>query len=95
MSIDKNTVLKVAKLARIRLSDEDAEHYTKELGKLMDWAEQLQKVNTEGVPLMTSVAEMQLPLRADVVNDGNYPQAVLKNATNAQYDCFTVPKVIE
>lgn len=95
MTIDKQTALKVARLARIRLSDSDAEHYAGELDKILHWAEKLQEVNTDGVPLMTSVAEMQLPMRADVVSDGNYPEAVLKNAPNAQYDCFTVPKVIE
>ena len=95
MTIDKNTALKVAKLARIRLSDEEAEHYASELSTILHWAEKLQEVDTEGVPLMTSVAEMQLPMRADKVTDGNYPEAVLKNAPNAQYDCFTVPKVIE
>ncbi len=95
MSIDKTTAIKVAKLARIRLSDDDAAHYANELTKIMDWAEQLQKVNTDGVPLMTSVAEMQLLMRNDVVSDGGYPEAVVKNAPNAQYGCFTVPKVIE
>ena len=95
MSIDKNTALKVAKLARIRLGEGEAEFYAGELNKILGWVEQLQQVNTDNVPQTNSVFELQMPMRADVVTDGNYPEAVVKNATAAQYNCFAVPKVIE
>lgn len=95
MSIDKQTALKIGRLARIRLSDEEAEHYAAEISSILNWVEQLQQVDTEGVEQMTSVADMQLPMRKDEVTDGGYPEAVLKNAPANDYGCFVVPKVVE
>lgn len=95
MSITQKETLKIAKLARIRLTDEEAEHYTNELNGILGWIEQLQEVDTEGVAQMTSVSEMQLPMRKDEVTDGGYPEAVLKNAPANDYGCFVVPKVVE
>ena len=95
MALTKQDTLKVAKLARIRMNDADAEHFMNEINGILHWVEQLQEVNTDQVPQMTSVADMTLPWRADVVNDGGIQQQVLKNAPNADYGCFVVPKVIE
>jgi len=95
MSIDKQTARKIATLARIRMDDSEAEHYANEISSILKWVEQLQEVNTDNVPQMTSVAEMELPLRRDAVADGDYQEAVLKNAAASEYGCFVVPKVVE
>lgn len=94
--ITKETVVRVAKLAHIRLSDDEIESYTSELGQIFDWIEQLQQVDTEGVAQMTSVVEgTALPRREDVANDGHCPEKVLANAPKSEFGCFAVPKVIE
>jgi aspartyl-tRNA(Asn)/glutamyl-tRNA(Gln) amidotransferase subunit C len=95
MALTEKEVQHVATLARIRLAPEELPHYTNEVNGILKWIEQLQEVNTDGVEALASVSEQLLPWRADVVTDGGYQEAVLKNATNAQYGCFAVPKVIE
>ncbi len=95
MSLTQDDTKKIARLARIRLNDDEVEHYTGELDNILQWVEQLQSVDTEGVEQMTSVADMRLPMRKDEVTDGNIQEAVLKNAPASEYGCFAVPKVIE
>lgn len=95
MALTDKEVLHIATLARIRLNGEELPHYAKEINGILKWIEQLQEVNTDGVTALASVSEQLLPWRADVVNDGGYQEQVLKNAPNAQYGCFAVPKVIE
>ena len=95
MALTDNEVQHIATLARIRLSAEELPHYAREINGILKWIEQLGEVNTDGVAALSSVSEQLLPWRADVVNDGGYQQAVLKNAPSAQYGCFSVPKVLE
>lgn len=95
MSLTEHNTRKVAKLARIRLSDDEVTHYTEELNGILGWIDQLQEVNTDGVAQMTSVADVTLPMRKDEVSDGGVQEAVLKNAPSSEYGCFAVPKVIE
>lgn len=95
MSIDKNTVKKVARLARIRTSDADAEVLSVELSKIMTMIEQLGEVNTDGVEPMTSVIEMLAPAREDIVTDGGMPEKILSNAPEQTAGFFVVPKVME
>ena len=95
MSITLAETKKVSRLARIRVSDEEAEHYNAELNSILGWIEQLQEVDTEGVPQMTSVCAMDLPMRKDEVDDGGDQDAILKNAPANDYGCFVVPKVVE
>lgn len=95
MALTDKDVKKIAKLARIRLSDEDVAHYGKEINGILKWIEQLQEVNTDGVEPLASVSNQPLPWRKDEVTDGNIQEQVLKNAPNASYGCFAVPKVIE
>lgn len=95
MTIDTKAVAKIAKLARISVSEEEKEHYASEISKILQWVEQLSEVNTEGVPLMTSVSQIKLPLRKDVVSDGSQQEAIIKNAPESDYGCFVVPKVME
>lgn len=88
-------IRKIAKLARIRLSDDEINHFTGELSSILDWVEQLQEVNTDGVDQMVSVAKMDLPMREDSVTVSDIHEDILANAPNSEYDCFLVPKVVE
>lgn len=95
MSLDKETVKKLAHLARLDLPDAEADHLVGELDSIMRFVEQLSEVDTDGVAPMTSVAQMSLKRRPDQVTDGNYPEKVLANAPDAEDGFFLVPKVVE
>lgn len=95
MSFTEADVTKIARLARIRLSDDERAHYAKEMTSILGWIEQLQAVNTEGVTPLASVSNQTLPWRKDVVTDGHIQKEVLSNAPIQNYGCFAVPKVIE
>lgn len=95
MSVDKATVKKVASLARIAISDADAERLAPELNNILGFVEQLGEVDTSSVEPMTAVIPNTLRLRDDVVNDGGMRDAVLANAPAGEHGFFTVPKVIE
>lgn len=95
MSVEPATVKKVANLARIAISDADAERLAPELNNILGWIEQLGEVDTSSVEPMTAVIPNTLRLRDDVVNDGDMRDAVLANAPLAEHGFFTVPKVIE
>ncbi len=95
MSLSKEQVAKIARLARIKVSEDDKAHFASEISGILKWVEQLSAVNTDNAQQMTSVASMQLPWRKDVVTDGNQQEAVVANAPASDYGCFMVPKVIE
>ena len=95
MSVDSNTVRRIARLARIAVDDEQVVAMEKELNALLAWVEQLSEVNVDGVPPMTSVVEQKLKMRADVVSDGGRPDDVLRNAPLSEEGFFLVPKVVE
>jgi aspartyl-tRNA(Asn)/glutamyl-tRNA(Gln) amidotransferase subunit C len=95
MSVDTATVKKVASLARIAISDSDAERLAPELNNILGWIEQLGEVDTAGVEPMTAVIPNVLRLRADVVTEGGQRDAVLQNAPQGEHGFFTVPKVVE
>ncbi|AIF80826.1 aspartyl-tRNA amidotransferase subunit C [endosymbiont of Acanthamoeba sp. UWC8] len=95
MSIDSSVVKKIAHLARIRITDEEASGYEKELNSILNWVEQLNEAETEGVEPLRSVINAELPRRKDEVTDGGIQEAVLKNSPTSKYGCFVVPKVVE
>jgi aspartyl-tRNA(Asn)/glutamyl-tRNA(Gln) amidotransferase subunit C len=95
MSVDQATVRRIARLARIALSDEEVPHLQGEINDILSFVEALGEVDVEGIEPMTSVIPMTLPLRADVVTDGEIEQEVLANAPLTEDDFFLVPKVIE
>ena len=95
MAVDKTTVAQIAQLARIRVDEAQQETLTKELSNIIGWVEQLGELDTEGVEPMTSVVEVRLPMREDVVADGDRQADVLKNAPETADGFFVVPKVIE
>ena len=95
MSVDEVTVRRVARLARIAVTDEEARRLQGELNGILDWVEQLREVDVEGVEPMTSVVEMAMKKRPDVVTDGGDPQRILANAPVTEDNFFLVPKVVE
>ncbi len=95
MSIDAATVRKVARLARIAEAEERLEPLAQELSGILNWIEQLNEIDTEGVEPMTSAVKTPLPMREDVVTDGGDPARVLANAPKTANGFFVVPKVVE
>ena len=95
MSIDKATVAKIARLARIHVPEEKCEALAAELSNILGWVEQLGEVDTENVAPMTSVVEVRLPERDDVITDGDCRDDVLANAPETDAGFYVVPKVVE
>ncbi len=95
MALDKATVRRIARLARIRIDDDQLEPMAAELGQILAWVEQLQEVDTTDVPPMTGVAVQTLRRRPDAITDGNAPEKVLANAPETAGGFYVVPKVVE
>lgn len=95
MSVDIATVKRVARLARLAVSEEEAEKMTGELNNILGFVEQLSEVNVEGVEPMTSVTPMAMKKRSDVVNDGDKAEDIVANAPVTAENFFMVPKVVE
>ena len=95
MSVDAETVRRIAHLARIAVSEEEVQHLQSELNAILAFVEQLSQVDVEAVEPMTSVIPMQMRRRDDKVTDGNIPDDVIRNAPAADDHFFLVPKVLE
>ncbi len=95
MSVDIATVKRVARLARIAVSEEDANRMVGELNGIINFVEQLNEVDVTGVEPMTSVTPMDMRKRVDTVNDGDKAAEIVANAPNTDRDFFLVPKVVE
>jgi aspartyl-tRNA(Asn)/glutamyl-tRNA(Gln) amidotransferase subunit C len=95
MSVTKDDVRKVARLSRIAVPEERLEEMAGELNGILGWIDQLNEVDIEGVEPMTSVVETTLPMREDVVTDGNIQGQVLANAPSSEDGFFVVPKAVE
>lgn len=95
MSVDAQTVKRIARLARIRIEESEVEQYQAEINGILGFVEQLDEVDVSGVEPMTSVTPMSLRRRMDVVSDGGYPEQIVKNAPLAEDNFFMVPKVVE
>jgi aspartyl-tRNA(Asn)/glutamyl-tRNA(Gln) amidotransferase subunit C len=95
MSVDQATVRRIARLARIAVTDDEVPHLQGELNAILGFVEQLNEVKVDGVEPMTSVTPMAMKKRQDVVNDGNNAERVLKNAPVREDGYFVVPKVVE
>ncbi|MGH1420873.1 MAG: Asp-tRNA(Asn)/Glu-tRNA(Gln) amidotransferase subunit GatC [Hyphomonas sp.] len=95
MSVTKDDVRKVARLSRIAVPDERLEELAGELNGIMGWIDQLNEVDVDGVEPMTSVVATALPMREDVVSDGNIQDQVLANAPRSEDGFFVVPKAVE
>ena len=95
MSVDKDTVRRIAKLARIALDEDRVEPMALELSGIMTWAAQLNEVDVTGVAPMTSVVAQTLKMRDDVVTEGGDADALMANAPGGEDHFFVVPKVVE
>jgi len=95
MSVDADTVRRIAHLARIAVKEEEIEHLRGELNVILAFVEQLQEVDVEGVEPMTSVTPMKMKMRADAVTDGGIAGDIVKNAPATADNYFLVPKVVE
>ena len=95
MSIDQGTAAKVAKLARIRVEEDDLPALAQEFNNILGFIEQLNEVDVDGVEPMVSVTPMRLKRRQDGVTDGGQQDKVLANAPDAREGFFAVPKVVE
>lgn len=95
MSVDSATVRRIARLARIAVSDGEAARLEGELNSILDWVEQLGELDTDGVEPMTSVIPMAMKKRADEVTDGERADEIVANAPVSEDHFFVVPKVVE
>jgi aspartyl-tRNA(Asn)/glutamyl-tRNA(Gln) amidotransferase subunit C len=95
MQVDAATVRRIARLARIKVTDDETTSLEKDLSGLLDWVKQLDEVDTTGVEPMTRVVAQDMALRKDVVTDGEIGDAVTANAPMTEDHFFVVPKVVE
>ncbi|MEQ8447326.1 MAG: Asp-tRNA(Asn)/Glu-tRNA(Gln) amidotransferase subunit GatC [Pelagibacterium sp.] len=95
MSVDADTVRRIGRLARIRITEDEVAAYEGELNAILGFVEQLDEVDVEGVEPMTSVTPMTLRRREDAVTDGGYADRIIANAPISEDNFFMVPKVVE
>jgi aspartyl-tRNA(Asn)/glutamyl-tRNA(Gln) amidotransferase subunit C len=95
MSLTRDDVKKVARLSRLRMDDQQLDDLAPKLNTIIGFIEQLSEVDTDNVEPLSNVARSTLPLRDDVVNDGECRDAVLANAPESEEGFFAVPKVVE
>ena len=95
MSIDKNQVKKVAKLSRISLDEKKLESLSKDLALILNFVEELNKLDTNKTEALTSIVNKTLEPRKDKINDGEIKDQILKNSPDKNEEFFIVPKVVE
>lgn len=94
-NISIQDIKKISRLARIEIAEEKQEALAKQLGSIIGWVETLNEVKTDDVAILTNVHDMSLRMEQDEILDGNIAEDILKNAPNAKYGYFSVPKVLE
>ena len=95
MKLDTNTINKIAKLARIKLSEEEADDLLKDMNSILDWVEQLNEVNTDSIEPLANISSSILPKRKDESRDVNSSDEILQNSPDKLEGYFAVPKVVE
>ena len=95
MQVDEKTVRRIARLARIKVTDQEAKGLEKELSGILDWVKQLDEVDTKNVEPMTRVVPIAMKQRADKVTDGEKADDITRNAPLTEDHFFVVPKVVE
>jgi aspartyl-tRNA(Asn)/glutamyl-tRNA(Gln) amidotransferase subunit C len=95
MSLDPETVRRIAALARIRVEETEVEALRDELNGILGWIEQLNEVNIDGIEPLAGGSAMAMAMRQDVVTDGAQTDRILANAPERISDFFAVPKVVE
>ena len=94
MSVDRATVRRIARLARIAITDEEAARLEQELSGILDWVAQLDELDTSNVEPMTRVEAVTMKKREDVVTDGFCADDIVKNAPQVDDHYFVVPKIV-
>jgi aspartyl-tRNA(Asn)/glutamyl-tRNA(Gln) amidotransferase subunit C len=95
MQVDEKTVRRIARLARIKITDDEAKSLEGELSGILNWVEQLDEIDTTSVEPMTRVVAQELKKREDRVTDGEIADDIVKNAPAVEDHYFVVPKVVE
>lgn len=95
MSLDQETVKRIATLARLKLNEERIGPMQQDLNHILGFIDQLNQVDTAHVESLAGVNTPTMPFRKDVVNDGNYVEKILENAPEVACNMFVVPKVVE
>ena len=95
MSVDRATVRRIARLARLAITDDEAARLETELSGILDWVAQLDELDTSDVEPMTRVAAMTMKMREDKVTDGFCADDIVKNAPKVDDHYFVVPKIVE
>ena len=95
MAIDKDTVIKISKLSRIHVKEEEIKSLSKDLSNIINWIKQLDELDTNDVEPLSGVNIDTLPLRKDEVTEDKNTENILQNAPEANSGFFVVPKVVE
>lgn len=95
MHVDEQTVRRIARLARLKITDAEAKGLEAEISGILDWVEQLKQVDTDNVEPMTRVVAQHMKKREDVVTDGAKADDIVANAPMTEDHFFVVPKVVE
>ncbi len=95
MHVDEQTVRRIARLARLKITDAEAKGLEAEISGILDWVEQLKQVDTDNVEPMTRVVAQDMKKREDVVTDGAKADDIVANAPMTDDHFFVVPKVVE
>ena len=95
MSIDKETIKHISKLARISLDDKKIENLSKDLSSIIKFIEKLNKLNTDDIKPLTSIIDASLKFRKDEILEGKIREQILKNSPEKTEEFFVVPKVVE
>ena len=95
MEFDKNSLLKLGKLSKIKIDDEKLSSLSKDLGSILNFIDRLQSIDTEEVDPTSNSLDQSLVMRDDIAIDKNSANEILENAPEKELDFFSVPKVIE
>ena len=95
MSLDHDTVKRVGRLARLKVPDEKVEPLCQDLERILKFIDHLSEVSTDNVEPMVGAGIQKMPMREDLVNDGNYVADIIANAPEKAQNMFVVPKVVE
>lgn len=96
--IDKKQVEHIAKLARIKLTEKEKEKFTKELSSILDYVEQLNRVDTKDIESIKQITGLKDMIREDKplkAKDREIRKKLLKEAPSKKGDYFKVPKILE
>jgi aspartyl-tRNA(Asn)/glutamyl-tRNA(Gln) amidotransferase subunit C len=95
MSIDKETIKHISKLARISLDEKQVDNLSKDLSSIIKFIEKLNKLNTDDIEPLTSIIDASLRFRKDEILEGKIREQILKNSPEKNEEFFVVPKVVE